>query len=442
MPTDTARHPTEPLRFVARAVAGSLAFFAVLRLPWTEAHLLLPATRAQGQWAEGLFGAPTLPVQVTLACSGADVLALCLGAVLAYPVRWRTRLLGAAMGAALVLGLNTLRIGTLGQAVASPGWFTALHLYVWPAVLTLAVAGYVFTWMRFADRTAAVPEIATLPQPTRRFILFAGFFLLLFVGAAPLYAGSAGMLRVGGSMASAAAWVLALAGVSGHAAANVLWTSRGAFIVTSECIATPLIPMYCAAVCAYAPSWRHAGLGALAAVPLFGLLGVIRLLLVALPEVVMTSPTFLVHAFYQVLLGAIVVGVASAWRHGRAAAAWRVPAGIATALVVTFLYGPAYTGAVVELAGPVANDPQGAIALLPVFQVALFLALWVAAFASVGWAYFLGGVAVLGLTHVAGLEALQALGSQADPTLGVRAWAVGGPVLLCAGVVRVSQISR
>ena len=57
-------------------------------------------------------------------------------------------------GAGLILGLNTLRIATLGRAAASPAWFYALHVYVWPAVLTLAIAGYVLGWMRFADRRA------------------------------------------------------------------------------------------------------------------------------------------------------------------------------------------------------------------------------------------------------------------------------------------------
>ncbi len=82
------------------------------------------------------------------------------GAILAYPVQWRTRLAGAACGAALILGLNTLRIGTLGRAAASPAWFNTLHVYVWPAVLTLAIAGYVFAWMRLADRRPAQAEPA------------------------------------------------------------------------------------------------------------------------------------------------------------------------------------------------------------------------------------------------------------------------------------------
>ena len=90
--------------------------------------------------------------------------ALCLGAVLAYPVKWRTRLAGAGGGAALILGLNTLRIGTLGRVAASPAWFNALHVYVWPAVLTLAIAGYVFGWMRLADRRHTLDEKEVAPR--------------------------------------------------------------------------------------------------------------------------------------------------------------------------------------------------------------------------------------------------------------------------------------
>ncbi len=151
MLTDTARGQTAARRFVLRAMAGSLGFFCLLRFPWTETHVVLPLTRAQGALAAGLFGTSTSPVEATLACSGADVLALCLGAILAYPVTWRSRLAGAMGGTALILALNTVRIGTLGRVSASPAWFNALHLYIWPALLTLVIAGFVFAWMRSGD---------------------------------------------------------------------------------------------------------------------------------------------------------------------------------------------------------------------------------------------------------------------------------------------------
>ena len=100
--------------------------------------------------------------------------------ILAYPVKWRARLAGAGGGTALILGLNTLRIGSLGRVAASPAWFNTLHVYVWPAVLTLAIAGYVFAWMRFADRRQTLDEtevaprerlLTGRPQPSRRFVV-------------------------------------------------------------------------------------------------------------------------------------------------------------------------------------------------------------------------------------------------------------------------------
>ncbi len=461
MPTDTTRGRTDAVRFALRGVAWSLGLFGLLRLSWTEAHALLPFTRVQAAAAVGLFGTSSTPVEVTLACSGADALALCLGAVLAYPVTWRTRLTGAACGAALILILNTLRIGTLGQAAASPAWFNTLHVYVWPALLTLAIAGYVFTWMRYADRTpardergvalsfstsaenASGPPSTERPQLTQRFVLLTVAFLILFTAASPLYLESSSVLALAGFIARAAAAIFVVAGVSAHAAANMLWTPRGAFLVTQECISTPLIPVYLAAVCAHSRTWRWRILGVLAAAPLFIALGILRLLVVALPDVV--SPLFFVHAFYQLLLGAVIVFLAALWRHGGRAAPRHALACVLVGVVFIYLLGPLSTRVVTYQAGAPLADPQGAIAFLPAFQVGLYLALWVAAFVAVGWTRFLAGLAILALTQTAGLFALQALANHSGLTAhvrDVRGWAVVGPVLIFAAVVHVARPRR
>jgi exosortase/archaeosortase family protein len=456
VPTDMTPGPTDALKFVVRGVAGSLAFFGLLRLNWTEAHVLLPITRMQGGLAVGLFGTPALPVEVTLACSGADALALCLGAILAYPVKWRTRLAGAGGGAALILGLNILRIGTLGRVAASPAWFNALHVYVWPAILTLAIAGYVFAWMRLADRPhplndkeaaprdPLLPPRGRRPQPSRQFVVLTVAFLLLFTAASPLYLESSSVLALAGFIARAAAATLGIFGVTAHAAANVLWTPRGGFLVTQECISTPLIPVYLAAICIYSTTWRRMILGVLGTLPLFTALGIARLLVVALPDV-LASPLFLVHAFYQLLLGAVVVIIAALWRHGGRAALGRALVGIIVGVLFVHLLGPFYTRAVTYQAGGPLDDPQGAIALLPAFQVGLYLALWAAAFVAGGWRRFLAGLAVLGLTQTAGLLVLQVLASQTGLTAhvrDVRGWAVAGPVLIFAVVVNVARPRR
>ena len=54
-----------------------------------------------------LEGVP-IPAAVTLACSGADAMALCLGAVYANPVTWRSSITAAAGGIALIAFLPLL----------------------------------------------------------------------------------------------------------------------------------------------------------------------------------------------------------------------------------------------------------------------------------------------------------------------------------------------
>src|SRR3954468_8445635 len=102
------RGRTDAVKFALRGVAWSLGLFGFVRLGWVEAHAVLPLTALQSRIAVSGFGVPALPLQVTLACSGADALALCAGTILAYPARWRRRLAGATGGVALIGALNTI----------------------------------------------------------------------------------------------------------------------------------------------------------------------------------------------------------------------------------------------------------------------------------------------------------------------------------------------
>jgi exosortase/archaeosortase family protein len=439
--------------FALRLTAWSLALFGAFRLTWVGSHILLPATRLQAAAGAALLGPSSLPIDATLACSGADALALCLAAIVAYPALWRTRAAGVACGAAGLLALNTIRIGTLGRAVASPRWFHVLHVYVWPAVLTIAVAGIVFTWMHAADRlreSHRLPVGAMARDPgwrlTLRFALVAAACLLVFTLASPLYLESARVLAVAALVARAAAFLIRGLGLDATAASSVLATPRGAFLVTQECISTPLIPIYVAAVLVYATTWRRAALWAAAGVPLFVAIGIARLLVVALPPGLAASPLFFIHAFSQLLVATGMVCGAAIWRYGALASTYaRAVAGLVLATAFVQLLGVPYTHAIHWLTTPAFEDPQGAMMFLPAFQFGLFLALWVAAFVPSGWTRFLCGASLLVAIQIAvsgGVQLLFVHAGVAPLVRDIRAWALLGPALIIAMVVNVAPSRR
>ena len=439
MPTDTLQSPfrSPASKFIAAAIGYSLAVFGVLRLSWVETHAVLPFTQWQGRIAAAAFGAPALPIDVGLACSGADAFALCAGAILAYPATWKLRLGGTAAGFALIIGLNGIRIGTLGRAAASPLLFDTLHVYVWPAFLVLAIAGYVFAWMQFVTARSPVGRVehtvATSGNLASRFAVYTVIFVVLFVATSSLYMDSATLLAVGGFIARSAATTLRLGGMDATATANTLWTSKGGFEVTPECISTPLIPLYFAAVVTYCARWHWRALGFAAAVPLFIALGVARLLVVALPAAVIGSPLFLVHAFYQLLLAALLVYAAAAWRRG--AGATRVTViGCLLGALSAYLLIPVYAGILSVLAIDVPfNDAQGAMASLPPFQAGLYVALSIAVMTMLTWRAFSIGLAALVVVQVAAFIALHVLSRVTDfaPHIrDVRAWAIAAPLAI------------
>lgn len=317
MPTATS--PIDPLsrarNFLLLGAAWSLALFALLRLSWVE---------------------------VTLACSGADAIALC--------------------------------------AAASPAWFDLLHVYLWPAALMVGVAAYVFLWMRIADRGRLKPAVSWRSTPARWFVWLTAI-LALFALAGPVYLASATVLAVAALVARVSAGLLNIAGVHAEVSGNVLTTLRGAFMVTSECIVTPLIPVYAAAVATVAMPWHRRALWLLAA------------------------------------------------------------AGLAIGALLLTLVDPLFARRLHAIFGEI-PDPQGALFWLPAFQLGLSVALWVALFDARRWVPIVAGCAVVLISNAALFLALQVAWLDWGATLpvtAVRAWALAGPVSVMTVAVRYAR---
>ena len=321
MTTDPQTRPPDPppssgvLRFALTAGAWFIGLFGLMRLGWVERQILLPFAQLQERVADQLTGVQTDAVYVDASCSGGDAMALCLGAVLAFPATWSARLRGAGVGLLVIAAFNIVRIGNLSLLGDNLPLLDLLHVYIWPAILIVVAVAYVYAWMRRQMGPAASgagPDPGVAWQgPARRFLLLTVVGTVAYFAAAGWVYESALLHTLGVWVAMTSAGILATLGVSATASGNIVTTTHGAFIVTQECIATPLIPVYVAGALAvpFARWQRVAALGAAPAI--FFLLGVARLLVLALPTTLIASHTVAIHAFSQVLVaGLLVAGLA------------------------------------------------------------------------------------------------------------------------------------
>ncbi|MBA3949912.1 MAG: methyltransferase domain-containing protein [Acidobacteria bacterium] len=264
---------------------------------------------------------------------------------------------------------------------------------MWPALLIVSTGIYVFVWtMRVG--TTRESRSSSASRTMARFGLTALALLALHAGSAPWTMTSGVLLRAGAWTATAAERVLTTLGVPAAATGNILVTSRGAFQMTQECLLTPLVPIYLAAAFALPMRRRTRAWLLLLALPVFFVLGILRVLVLALPPAIAASPLFVAHGFYQLVAGAALIVAAAAWAVGRerepsrrslvaGRVVFSILAGIATAVVA----GGAWASMGIAVAAQVspyapgwfvAGDVQGALPLLPVFQLGLLAGLWMA----------------------------------------------------------------
>lgn len=420
----------------------TLTLFGLIRVAWVDQHLVAALVEFQKNVVFWYGTAPNPGITVNSSCSGADVMALCAGVLLAYPIAWTRRVAGAAIGIGLILVLNAIRIASLYTVASSPATLNLFHLYIWPAILTFATVLFVFLWIRSSERRSV-----DVSRRWTRFGLAATGALVAFAFLAPWALQSPMLLQAGVWTASIGAAVMGALGANVQVTGNIVITTRGAFQVTQECLFTPMVPVYIAAVFAV-PLSRGARVAWIAATPLlFFALGVARLLVLALPPAIADAPVMLAHGFYQMIGGAVLIVGAAHLALPRAAgisASARALAALGLAVVVGATAGPVWKMALLTAANGLsavapwmmtsltpAADKQGALALLPAFQLGLLAGLWLALTGGRRWrslAVALVALAVLELGFLAACGAMRAWTGIELHTIAVRAFAIGLPV--------------
>jgi exosortase/archaeosortase family protein len=99
---------------------------------------------------------PRGSINVLYGCDGSDVWMLLTAGLLAAPMGWRFRLMGLAVGSAVVLVLNQARVLSLFFAIRRHStWFASLHGLIAPLVVVVLVTAFYWAWLRFSMRRAS-----------------------------------------------------------------------------------------------------------------------------------------------------------------------------------------------------------------------------------------------------------------------------------------------
>ncbi len=432
--------------FVLRALAWVALLFGLLRSPWVLQYLVLPFAGLQQTVGCALLGAPRDAIIVDQSCTASDAMALAVGAILAFPVAWRSRLKGALLGLVIISAFNTVRIGTLAAVADQRQLFLFLHLTVWPAVLIVVAAGYVFAWMQWANRRGSAgwrDSLSAMGGSGRRMMRFLGLavlFVTLYYLASRWFMSSDWLLRVAHWATALGGAVMGLFGVSSEIQGNIISTDYGQWRVSQECVATPLVAIYLAAVLSVSMATSRRTLAVLAAAPLFILLGSARLLVLALPTAAVGSHEVAIHAFYQLVAAAgIVYFLGPKGDRARSAAV-----ALGTGVAAGFAFGWAtssWMGAVLARLGPQIGkvDPQGALSILPGYQMGLWVALIVVLAPPSRFRRWVQGAAALLLFQVVLVGALRWVAVEAGvglPVILIRILALTVPLVLAVWLLR------
>lgn len=155
------------VRFVGVTVAALVGFFVVVRLSVVQATVVAPYTRfvaSSSRVALRLFGidatgtgtrvvSPEFAVNILNVCNGVEVTAILFAVILAFPARWKYKLLGLAVGYPVIFLVNLARIVVLFfLGFQHPDVFETAHYYYAQAFVILAT---VAVWLAWVSRYSA-----------------------------------------------------------------------------------------------------------------------------------------------------------------------------------------------------------------------------------------------------------------------------------------------
>lgn len=155
-------------KFVLIFVASLTTLFGIELLQPVQTHVVLPWTKLLAHTCVALVSlfdgsalahgkvlwnpANGFGVSIEAGCNGMEAFIVLSAALLAFPSKWRVKLLGLVTGFVAIQLLNVIRVISLfylGQW--NKDWFNFAHSYLWQGLIMLDVLAVWLVWVRYAS---------------------------------------------------------------------------------------------------------------------------------------------------------------------------------------------------------------------------------------------------------------------------------------------------
>lgn len=145
----------------------TLLYYVFALVPWVDEELFPAYLRTNAQASSAILNglgqtchvenatirSPQFSITIKRGCDAFEPSWLFCAAVLAFPASWRRRLSGMAIGVAVILALNLIRIVSLYYVgLHLPGFFETIHLEVWPVIFMLVALLLWLNWISWSRR--------------------------------------------------------------------------------------------------------------------------------------------------------------------------------------------------------------------------------------------------------------------------------------------------
>ena len=86
----------------------------------------------------GIIHSPQVSISISRGCDAIEAMALFVSMTLAFPMKWKNKLIGIAFGIALLFIINLIRIVSLFFSMLyQPKIFDVLHAQFWPVLIII-----------------------------------------------------------------------------------------------------------------------------------------------------------------------------------------------------------------------------------------------------------------------------------------------------------------